>query len=126
MRVLLDTVTFVYAMMEPQRLSKRARKVFKKASAIRELSVISVAEIALKASKQKLAITETDLLSALSAFDVRLLPFDAGHALRLFNLPRHHGDPFDRQIIAQALSENMPVLTCDREFLKYRDLEVLW
>jgi PIN domain nuclease of toxin-antitoxin system len=126
MRVLLDTVTFVYAMTEPQRLSKRARKVFKKASAIRELSVISVAEIALKAAKQKLAITETDLLSALSAFDVRLLPFDAGHTLRLFNLPRHHGDPFDRQIIAQALSENMPVLTCDREFLKYRDLEVLW
>jgi PIN domain nuclease of toxin-antitoxin system len=44
----------------------------------------------------------------------------------LFELPRHHGDPFDRQIIAQALSEKIPVVTSDQKFGLYKGLRVIW
>jgi PIN domain nuclease of toxin-antitoxin system len=44
----------------------------------------------------------------------------------LFDLPLLHADPFDRQIIAQALSEEIPVMTCDEKFSLYEGLKVLW
>src|SRR5437870_4259782 len=48
------------------------------------------------------------------------------HALRLFDLPTHHADPFDRRIIAQALVENVPVVTPDEAFRLYDGLKVVW
>jgi PIN domain nuclease of toxin-antitoxin system len=41
-------------------------------------------------------------------------------------LPVHHTDPFDRQIIAQALSEEIPIVTCDEKFRLYEELQVIW
>jgi PIN domain nuclease of toxin-antitoxin system len=58
--------------------------------------------------------------------DIRTLPFTAEHAFQLFELPLHHGDPFDRQIIAQALSEQIPVVTPDEKFRLYHGLSVVW
>ena len=57
---------------------------------------------------------------------LHLLPFTADHALGMFDLPLHHRDPFDRQIIAQALTENIPVVTCDEQFRLYKSLKVIW
>jgi len=57
---------------------------------------------------------------------LRVLPYSAEHALRLFDLPTHHADPFDRQIIAQALAENIAVVTPDEAFLSYEGLKVVW
>lgn len=56
----------------------------------------------------------------------KLLPYTAHHAFSLFDLPPHHADPFDRQIIAQAVCEKIPVVTCDEKFSLYKDLKVLW
>ena len=47
------------------------------------------------------------------------------HAFRLFDLPAHHADPFDRQIIAQALVEDIPVVTPDEAFRQYEGLRVV-
>ena len=55
-----------------------------------------------------------------------MLPYTEDHALRLFDLPLHHPDPFDRQIIAQALAENIAVVTPDREFRLYKGLKTIW
>ena len=55
-----------------------------------------------------------------------LLPFTEDHALNMFELPLHHRDPFDRQIIAQALAENIPVVTGDEQFRLYKPLSVIW
>jgi hypothetical protein len=57
---------------------------------------------------------------------LRVLPYGAEHAFRRFDLPAHHADPFDRQIIAQALVENVPVVTPDEAFNLYEGLKVVW
>jgi PIN domain nuclease of toxin-antitoxin system len=57
---------------------------------------------------------------------LRVLPYTAEHAFRLFALPAHHADPFDRQIIAQALVENVAVVTPDESFSLYEGLTVVW
>jgi len=46
--------------------------------------------------------------------------------LHLYELPMQHRDPFDRQIVAQALVENIPVITCDQQFRLYKQLTVIW
>jgi PIN domain nuclease of toxin-antitoxin system len=58
--------------------------------------------------------------------DLRILPYTAEYAFRLFELPLRHGDPFDRQIIAQALSENIPIVTSDGAFRLYKGLKLIW
>jgi PIN domain nuclease of toxin-antitoxin system len=47
---------------------------------------------------------------------IRILPYTANHAFRMFGLARHHNDPFDRQVIAQALCEDIVVVTPDDQF----------
>jgi PIN domain nuclease of toxin-antitoxin system len=54
------------------------------------------------------------------------LPYTSVHALELFSLPLHHRDPFDRQIIAQALVEGLPVVTPDEMFRSYQGLKTIW
>jgi PIN domain nuclease of toxin-antitoxin system len=44
----------------------------------------------------------------------------------LFDLPLHHADPFDRPIIAQALAEKIPIVTCDEKFSLYKGLKLIW
>ena len=71
----------------------------------------------------KLSITAEITRKAIDDLDIRVLPYTAGHGFRLFELPFHHRDPFDRQIIAQALSEEIPVVTPDRKFSIYNGLK---
>jgi PIN domain nuclease of toxin-antitoxin system len=59
-------------------------------------------------------------------FNLRILPYTSTHAYALYGLPLHHRDPFDRMIIAQALAEDIPIVTSDSQFRKYRDLTVIW
>ncbi|MBV8706828.1 MAG: PIN domain-containing protein [Acidobacteriaceae bacterium] len=55
------------------------------------------------------------------------IPFFVRHAMHLYGLPLHHKEPFDRMLIAVALAEKVPIVTSDREFVKYSDvgLEVI-
>ena len=126
MRLLLDTATFLYAVESPERLSKRASAVLRNQANILELSAISLAEIAIKAALGKLSISEEIAQQSLDDLDIRVLPYTAAHAFQLFTLPRHHSDPFDRQIIAQALSEGVAVVTPDEMFELYRGLKIVW
>ena len=126
MRLLLDTAVLIYAVESPERLSKRATAALRNPENILELSTISLAELAIKSSIGKLAISEAVARQAVKDLDIRVLPYTAEHALRLFNLPLHHPDPFDRQIIAQALSEKIPVLSPDQKFGLYEGLKVIW
>ena len=67
-----------------------------------------------------------DVVLWLADLQIRVLPYTAEHALRLFDLPVHHADPFDRQIIAQALAEDIPVVTSDDSFKLYSSVRVIW
>jgi PIN domain nuclease of toxin-antitoxin system len=126
MRVLLDTVTFIWAVSSPESLSRQAMSVLRRDAAVREISSVSISEIAIKQARGKLTFGKDDLMAGLADLRVRVLPYTAEHALGLFDLPLHHPDPFDRQIIAQAICENIPVVTCDEKFRLYKEIKVLW
>lgn len=126
MRVLLDTVTFLWAITSPERLSRPATSALADKSTVREISAISLSEIAIKASRGKLTISSDNVEQGISDLQLRVLPYSAQHALELFSLPPHHTDPFDRQIIAQAIAEGIPVVTADEAFGLYNRVRVIW
>jgi PIN domain nuclease of toxin-antitoxin system len=125
-RLLLDTAALIFAVEAPEKLSQRAAGVLKDPRNLLELSAICLTEIAIKASLGKLKITAAIARQALQDLDIRILSYTGEHALRLFELPLHHSDPFDRQIIAQALSEKVAVVTPDVKFRLYAGLKVIW
>ena len=126
MRLILDTVTFMWAVSSPQRLSRVAMAALRKETTMREISVVSLKEIAVKQIRGKLTFGKGDAITGVADLRLRVLPYSADHAFRLFDLPAHHADPFDRQIIAQALVENVPVVTPDESFTLYEGLRVVW
>ena len=126
MRLLLDTAVLIYAVESPERLTKRAVTALKNQENVLEISTVSLAEIAIKSALRKLSVSAAIARQAIQDLDIRVLPYTAEHAYRLFDLPLHHGDPFDRQIIAQALSENIPVVTSDKKFSLYKGLKIVW
>lgn len=126
MRVILDTVTFIWAVRTPERLSRAATSALRKTTTVREISVVSLTEIAVKQTRGKLTFGKTDLDAGIGDLRLRVLPFSAEHAFRVFDLPTHHPDPFDRQIIAQALVEEISVVTPDEAFKLYKGLRVIW
>lgn len=71
-------------------------------------------------------VPEDRMRQATSDLQLTILPFSASHAYRLFSLPKHHRDPFDRMIIATALAENIPVISGDRVFRLYKGMHLIW
>jgi PIN domain nuclease of toxin-antitoxin system len=125
-RLLLDTAVLILAVESPERLSRRATAALENSENLLELSSVSLSEIAVKSARGKLRLSGDLTRQALEDLDIRILPYGAEHAFALFDLPLHHADPFDRQIIAQAMVEDIPVLTMDRSFRLYKGLNVLW
>lgn len=125
-RILLDTAILIYAVESPERLTKRATTILENAENVLELSAISLSEIAIKRALGKLRLSADVARQAVADLNIRILPYTADHAFQLFDLPLHHADPFDRQIIAQALSEKIPILTSDEKFSLYKGLRLIW
>jgi PIN domain nuclease of toxin-antitoxin system len=71
---------------------------------VREISASSLSEIAMKSARGKLAFSPDDLKAAMTALYLRVLPYTVEHASRLFDLPLHHGDLFDRILISTRLN----------------------
>ena len=90
------------------------------------MSVVSLTEIAVTQVRGKLTFSNADAIAGIADLRLRILPYAAAHAFRLFDLPTHHADPYDRHIIAQALVENIPVVTPDAAFNLYEGLKVVW
>ncbi len=125
-RLLLDTAVLIWAVESPERLTRRATAALETTGNILELSAVSLSEIAIKGSRGKLNLSASGTQQALKDLDIRILPYTADHAFSLFELPFYHDDPFDRQIIAQALSEKIPVVTPDEKFSLYEGLRIIW
>lgn len=126
MRLLLDTVAFLWAVSSPERIPVKAMSALRDSGTLRELSAISLSEIAIKEARGKLNFDKDDVLTGISDLKIRVLPYTSDHACHLFGLPLHHADPFDRQIIAQALAEGVPIVTPDEKFRLYKGLVVIW
>ena len=91
------------------------------------LSAASAWEIAIKSASGKLRLpTQPDLYVPATAEALRTtaLPVTFAHALRVARLPRHHGDPFDRLIVAQAQVEGLSSVTADPKLSTY-DVELI-
>jgi PIN domain nuclease of toxin-antitoxin system len=125
-RLLLDTVAFIWAVESPGRISKKAMLALQDDDTIREMSAVSISEIAIKQTKGKLKFSKLDVGIGIADLQLRILPYNADHAYQLFGLPLLHNDPFDRQIIAQALVENIPIVTSDEKFKLYDGVKVIW
>jgi PIN domain nuclease of toxin-antitoxin system len=127
MKALLDTHTFLWAIAEEGRLSRRAQQIYTGPNHL-WLSVASLWEILIKVRIGKLPLPEPSgpyLLRKLAENRIEVLPIKLDHVLRLESLPLHHHDPFDRILIAQSLEEDLPLVTADTVFEKY-PVKLLW
>ena len=127
MRVLLDT-TALYVAADGSGVSftPMARQLLEDPETVRLVSPVSFNEIAIKANKGLTPLKREHIEKLISDLDLTVLPLNAEHSFRLFGLPAHHSDPFDRMLIATALVEDVAIVASDREFKRYEGLRVIW
>jgi PIN domain nuclease of toxin-antitoxin system len=120
MRVLLDTHLLLWALGSPSKLPAAARKLINDANVY--VSAASIWEISIKVALGKLLADPREVLAALEPAGFLDLPVTGVHAARVVDLPAIHRDPFDRLLIAQALTEPMRLLTNDAALANYGDI----
>ena len=123
MKYLLDTSVFLWGVAAEERLNAMAQEVLTAASSELYLSVAGTWEIAIKFALGSLLLPKTPseyIPYAQRLWSIQTLNIAQQHSLRAGELPAHHRGPFDRMIIAQALSERMTLLTADRVLQKYK------
>lgn len=128
MKFLLDTNIWLWSLLEPERIARKARDTFSDLSHEGFLSAVTSWEIAIKVAAGKLTLPESPISYVprrMADQGLRPLPVSHAHALAVFSLPNHHRDPFDRLLIAQAKLEDMVLVTSDHLFEKY-PVEILW
>jgi PIN domain nuclease of toxin-antitoxin system len=121
-KLLLDTHSFLWFIAGNTRLTPKCRAMIEDDENEKLVSIASVLEIAIKTSIGKLSLDQpfADLIpKQLRQNNFQLHPLTLENATLLANLPFHHRDPFDRMIIAQSLTENLPVLSNDEAFDAY-------
>jgi len=116
MRLLFDTHIFLWFVYGDAQLNARARAFIEDPVNTCFLSMASIWETAIKVSTGKLTLAQpVDVFFAeqTQRNGISLLPIELAHATRVATLPFHHHDPFDRLLVAQSLTENMPLLSAD-------------
>jgi PIN domain nuclease of toxin-antitoxin system len=113
----------IWSFGQSKRLRPAARAAIEDVANEVVVSAASVWEAAIKLSQGKLSLPG-DLAWGLARSGFLTLPISVAHALAAGALPRHHGDPFDRMLIAQAQVEGLTIVTRDRRFAAY-DVAVL-
>ena len=121
MRLLLDTHVLYWAFYEEKKLSSLARATIEDADEI-FISSASIWETAIKARLGKMDVDPVELAGKLPEASFQELPVINKHVVLVANMPLHHKDPFDRLLIAQAMSESLHLLTTDTKLKPYSDL----
>ncbi len=124
MKILIDTHIFLWALTSPQQLSEQQRLELESRANTIYVSAMSIAEIEIKKSIEKLSIS-FDPLEAAQESGFELLDFTAKDALYLGQLPFHHKDPFDRMIISQAKNNRMKIMSNDGKFKLYKECKLI-
>ncbi len=119
MRLLLDTHVYLWWLVDDPRLGERARGVLADPAIIVHVSAATIWEISIKYALGRLEIEEADLVAEITANGFVELPVAAAHAWHAGQLPQHHDDPFDRLLIAQALREQLHLVTADTAIADY-------
>lgn len=127
MRVLLDTHVFLWLGLESKKISANALQAMAQAPE-RYLSIASVWEMQIKSALKKLPADvpiQTLVEDVCLVNDIHILPITQVHIYRLADLPKHHGDPFDRMLVVQAQHEGLTLVTADGNIPSY-DVETAW
>lgn len=125
MKLLLDTHILLWLMQDAPQLTAMARRLIEQADSL-HVSSVSLWEVAIKRSLGKLRLDMDALDLHLTASAIQPLAVTWAHARHLRALPHHHGDPFDRMLVAQALAEPLHLLTHDVALAPYSaDLVIL-
>ena len=128
MRLLLDTHAFLWFVLNDVQLSSNAWNLIADPANEIEISPASYWEIAIKIGLGKYSLAEplgVFVEREVQTNQFRILPIEPQHVAPLTTLPFHHRDPFDRLIIAQAMTEQIPVLSSDTIFDAY-PVQRLW
>jgi len=128
MRILLDTHAFLWAVMDSERLTPKAREMMSDPANDLLLSAASAYEIAVKAAKGRLQLPEepaTYIKTRVATLGLQELAVTVEQVAAAAALPPIHADPWDRLLIAQARLEQIPILTADRLIQRY-EVETIW
>jgi len=124
LKLLVDTQAALWLLAEDRRLPASARRLLFDEDVECFLSAAAVWEVAIKRGLGKLS-APADFHLRLKRHGIAGLAIYDRHATAVAELPRHHGDPFDRLMVAQAIVEEMAILSVD-EILHAYDVQVLW
>lgn len=125
MNLLVDTHALLWWLGDSPRLGSEARSAITEPGNAVHVSAATVWEISIKSALGKLDVAEADLLTELAKSHLSPLSISGSHAWAAGRLPRHHEDPFDRMLVAQAMAESLTIVTHDRRFAGY-GVPVLW
>ena len=128
MKYLLDTHTFLWAIGEPDKLSKKVFEILENTDNEIFTSVVNTWEICIKYSIGKLDLKkdpEKFILEEIQEANFQILNIKLNHLFPLTRFPDFHKDPFDRLLIAQSQTEGMPILSNDPLIKKYK-VKVIW
>jgi PIN domain nuclease of toxin-antitoxin system len=127
MNYLIDTHVLIWYLDGNNRLPGKIRDLINNDDNIVFISIASLWELAIKISLKKIDTKNKlpDILAYITERDFTLLNISFKHLNALSALPTHHGDPFDRLIIAQALIEDIKIISADKAFQAY-PVRVIW
>lgn len=118
MKILVDTHIYLWMLSYPEKLNETRRYELESSANQVFLSAISVAELMIKHSIGKIDIN-FDPIDMAQAMGLDMLDFSGQDAMALVQLPFHHKDPFDRMLIAQAMTQKMLLISDDARFKPY-------
>jgi len=127
LNVLLDTHVALWAITDSPQLSPKAREILLGARSHLWVSAASLWEIAIKHSlgRGAMPVSGEEALGYFRQAGYGILPIEPEHAVAVEQLASHHQDPFDRLLVAQALTEPMRLLTHDERVASYNDAIIL-
>jgi PIN domain nuclease of toxin-antitoxin system len=127
MKVLLDTHTLIWFTEGSDRLSLRSKIEIEDLANERFISTVSLWEIVIKSSLDKLELKKSfgEILQLVADNDITIITVEVNHLHTLLKFNHHHKDPFDRLLIAQAITEGLTIITTDKHFSDY-PVDVLW
>ena len=118
MKIILDTHIFLWALSETEKISSEQLFEIQTLANTIYISSISIAEIMIKTSLNKLDIP-FDPIEMVEKSGFEFLDFNAKDAVLLRDMPFHHKDPFDRMLIAQSIANKIHIMSDDRKFKLY-------
>lgn len=123
MNLLLDTHVALWAITDSPKLPKKAREMIESPKSSIWISAATIWEIAIKhgLGRGDMPVSGQDALRYFRDSGYRFLSVEPEHAAAVEELPAHHGDPFDRILVAQALTEPMRLITHDPVVARYND-----